>query len=167
MSARIELAPPPGAEITVQRRVPAKGIPSAGRLRHFAQSALEGLSGEITLRVVDALESRRLNHQFRGKDAPTNVLSFGYDAADGRAPGNIHPATEDYVSGDLVICAEVVAREAAEQGKPPLAHWAHMVVHGCLHLRGFDHEASAEADMMEAKETAILARLGFENPYEI
>jgi probable rRNA maturation factor len=159
MSALTEVAEDSAADITVQRRVPPAGIPSAARLRRFAQAGLEGLPGEITLRLVDALESRRLNHQYRGKDYATNVLSFGYDpellAADGG------------VMGDLVICAEVVAREAAEQGKPPLAHWAHLVVHGCLHLRGFDHEGDADAARMEARETAILADLGFPNPYEI
>lgn len=146
------------AEITVQRRVPPAGLPSAPRLRQFAWAGLEGLQGEITLRLVDALESRRLNHQYRGKDKPTNVLSFGYDPEFAGAAGG--------VMGDLVICAEVVAREAAEQGKPTLAHWAHLVIHGCLHLRGFDHEDPAEADRMEARETAILAELGFPTPYE-
>lgn len=159
MSGLTEAMPAAAAEITVQRRVPPAGIPSVPRLRRFAWAGLEGLPGEITLRLVDALESRRLNHQYRGKGYATNVLSFGYDPELAGVAGG--------VMGDLVICAEVVAREAAEQGKAPLAHWAHLVVHGCLHLRGFDHEAPAEAARMEARETAILAGLGFEDPYEI
>lgn len=142
----------PEVSIQVQRRVPARGIPSAESLRAFARAALQpGAGGELTLRITDADESRALNRDFRGKDKPTNVLSFGYDVPD--------------MLGDLVICADVVAQEAAEQGKVPRAHWAHMVVHGCLHLQGFDHECEPDAAHMEATETAILAALGFRNPY--
>lgn len=158
MSALTEVAEGSAAAITVQRRVPPAGIPSAASLRRFARAGLEGLPGEITLRLVDALESRQLNHQYRGKDYATNVLSFAYDPELMAADGG--------VMGDLVICADVVAREAAEQGKPAVAHWAHLVVHGCLHLRGFDHENDADAARMEARETAILADLGFPTPYE-
>jgi len=106
--------------------------------------------GELTIRIVDAAESQALNLDFRGKDKPTNVLSFQGDTV---------------VLGDLVICAPVVAREAQEQGKALLAHWAHMVVHGCLHLQGLDHEDELEAVRMEARETRILKNLGFPNPY--
>lgn len=142
----------PAVSIDVQRRVAARGIPSANSLRGFARAALQPKAqGELTIRITDPLESRELNRDFRGKDKPTNVLSFGYDVPD--------------MLGDLVICAEVVAQEAAEQGKVPRAHWAHMVVHGCLHLQGFDHECEPEAAHMEAMETAILAALGFSNPY--
>lgn len=144
--------PPAAATIVVQRRVPPLGIPSANRLRRFAAAALGDTQGELTLRIVDPLESQALNRDFRGKDRPTNVLSFGYDTPE--------------LLGDVVICADVVAREAAEQGKQVIAHWAHLVVHGCLHLLGFDHEATDEAARMELQETAILAGLGFSNPYE-
>ncbi len=144
--------PDPAVSIEVQRRVPARGIPSANSLRGFARAALQPAAhGELTIRITDPLESRELNRDFRGKDKPTNVLSFGYDVPD--------------MLGDLVICADVVAQEAAAQGKAPRAHWAHMVVHGCLHLQGFDHECEPEAAHMEAMETAILAALGFSNPY--
>lgn len=145
---------PTREQIHIQRTVPAQGIPSPARLRRVAQAALaDDCLGELTLRIVDAEESRALNRDFRGKDAPTNVLSFGYNDFPG-------------VLGDIVICADVVAREAAEQGKAAAAHWTHMVIHGCLHLQGFDHECDADAARMEAKETAILARLGFGNPYQ-
>jgi probable rRNA maturation factor len=107
--------------------------------------------GAVTIRVVGAAESRRLNRRFRGKDKPTNVLSFPYDV-----PGAL---------GDVVICAPVVNREAREQGKAPAAHWAHMVVHGVLHLLGHDHIRAADAKMMEARERAILARLSYPDPY--
>ncbi|ULQ45318.1 rRNA maturation RNase YbeY [Flagellatimonas centrodinii] len=144
-------AEPPPLDIVVQRCVPAAGIPAANSLRRFARAALADRGGELTLRLVDAVESQALNHRFRGKDRPTNVLSFPYDG-----PGLL---------GDLVLCAEVVAEEARQQGKRPQHHWAHLVVHGCLHLQGLDHEAAAEADAMEAREIAILRELGIDNPY--
>lgn len=137
--------------ITVQRVVAGKGVPSPLRLRRWARAALGPRRAEITLRVVGAAESRRLNRQYRGKDRPTNVLSFPYAARP--------------VRGDLVLCAPVVNREARAQGKPPSAHWAHMVVHGVLHLRGFDHAHSKEARAMEARERVILAGLSFPDPY--
>lgn len=137
-------------DIVVQRRVPAAGIPAAASLRLWAQSALRK-KGALTIRVVDEEESEALNGRYRHKQKPTNVLSFGYD--------------ERGVLGDLVICAPVVEREAKEQGKTVRAHWAHMVVHGCLHLQGYDHEKEAEATAMEALEIRILGKLGFSNPY--
>lgn len=126
-------------------------MPAPARLRRWAIAALGGRGGEVTLRVVGAAESRTLNARYRGKDQPTNVLSFPSEA-----PG---------VLGDLVLCAPVVAREARAQGKPPAAHWAHMVVHGVLHLAGFDHIRPADAKVMEGRERAILARLSFPDPY--
>jgi len=137
--------------IAVQRRVPARGVPVPGRLRAWARAALGGERGELTIRVVGSRESRALNRGYRGKDQPTNVLSFPYGE-----PG---------VLGDLVLCAPVVNREARQQGKAPAAHWAHMVVHGVLHLRGFDHIRKAQARVMESRERAILARLSFPDPY--
>ena len=126
-------------------------MPSPARLRAWARAALAGAKGELTLRIVGAAESRALNQRYRGKDKPTNVLSFPYGQ-----PG---------VLGDLVLCAPVVNREAREQGKAPAAHWAHMVVHGVLHLRGFDHIRKGEARVMETTERAILARLSYPDPY--
>ena len=142
--------------INVQRRVTAAGIPAPSTLRAWAMAALEGATpGEITIRVVAEEESAALNGKFRHKPYPTNVLSFPYEAE----------APSEQVLGDLVICAPVVAREASEQNKEPHAHWAHMVVHGVLHLLGHDHIQEEEAERMEAKERQILARLGFPDPY--
>ncbi len=151
--------PPAGLEVTIQRRVPARGLPSAARLRRVVRAALPDLHGALTLRIVDALESRQLNHTYRGKDKPTNVLSFHYDDA---VP---ETASAETVLGDLVLCAEVVAEEARIQGKAPGDHWAHLVVHGCLHLLGLDHQTEADAEVMEAREVAILATLGIPDPY--
>lgn len=139
--------------IAVQRAVPPRGIPSAQSLRRFAAAA--GAEGALCLRIVDAEESRALNHQFRGRDKATNVLSF--PAAS--------PLPDLPQLGDIVLCAPVIAREACEQGKMVRAHWAHMVVHGVLHLRGHDHQDDAEAAKMEALERRILAKLGFADPY--
>ena len=138
--------------IHIQRLVPAKGIPSAASLRGWAEAARGKRRGEITLRIVDADEGLSLNQSWRGKAYATNVLSF--------------PMQEKDYLGDIVICAEVVAREAIEQGKDARAHWAHMVVHGVLHLMGHDHIADDEAEKMEALERRLLARMGFDDPYQ-
>ena len=137
--------------IVIQRAVSPKGVPAPRSLRRWAQLALDRLRAEITLRIVTEAESRTLNRRYRGKNKPTNVLSFPYDASP--------------LSGDVVICASVVNREAREQNKPRSAHWAHMVVHGVLHLRGLDHIKSSDARVMEAKERAILATLSYPDPY--
>jgi probable rRNA maturation factor len=108
----------------------------------------------VTLRYVAESEGRRLNRAFRGKDYATNVLTFVYDDS---PPG--------LLEGDIVICAPVVAREAREQGKPVEAHHAHLLVHGLLHLQGFDHERNEDAARMELRERAVLRRLGFGDPY--
>ena len=137
--------------VYIQRAVPAAGIPSAVSLRLWAETARGKKRGEITLRIVDADEGLALNRDWRGRDYATNVLSF--------------PMQEPDYLGDIVICAEVVAREAQEQQKAPRAHWAHMVVHGVLHLMGHDHIADDEAEKMEALERRLLARMGFDDPY--
>jgi probable rRNA maturation factor len=142
--------------INVQRRINVAGIPAPSTLRAWALAALEGATpGEITIRIVAETESAELNGKFRHKPYATNVLSFPYEAE----------ALNEPVLGDLVICAPVVAREAQEQNKDPHAHWAHMVVHGVLHLLGHDHIQEDEAERMEAKERQILGRLGFPDPY--
>ncbi|RTL20982.1 MAG: rRNA maturation RNase YbeY [Burkholderiales bacterium] len=122
------------------------------KVQRFIRAALE-LPGEITVRIVAADEGRALNREYRSKDYATNVLTFDY-------------AHEPVVGADLVICAEVVEREAAEQGIPVLSHYAHMLVHGTLHAQGYDHEADDEAACMEARETEILRALGFADPYD-
>lgn len=134
--------------------------PSVASLRSWAAAALASgpRSAWLGIRVVGAAEGRRLNREYRGNDRPTNVLSFGAEPVVAAGP--------DRFLGDVVICAPVVAREAREQCKALRAHWAHMVVHGVLHLIGFDHEQATDAARMEARERRILARLGFADPYE-
>ncbi|MGE6568027.1 rRNA maturation RNase YbeY [Shewanella vesiculosa] len=112
---------------------------------------------ELTIRIVEVAESQLLNLTYRGKDKPTNVLSFPFEAP---------PEVELPLLGDLVICAHVVEQEAIEQNKPLNAHWAHMVIHGCLHLLGYDHIIDQEADEMESLETRLVEGLGFTNPYK-
>ena len=121
------------------------------KVQRYIRAALE-LPGEIAVRIVDAEEGRALNREYRGKDYATNVLTFDY-------------AHEPVVGADLVICAEVVEREATEMGIPLLDHYAHMLVHGTLHAQGYDHEEDDEAACMEARETEILAGLGVRDPY--
>jgi len=111
---------------------------------------------EVTVRVVDEPESQELNHDYRGKDKPTNVLSFPFEAP---------PGIDIDLLGDLVICKQVVEREAIEQNKPLISHWAHMVVHGCLHLPGYDHIEDQEAEEMESLETEIMKSMGYSDPY--
>ena len=113
-------------------------------------------NAELTVRIVDTQESHQLNHEYRGKDKPTNVLSF---------PFEVPPGMELDLLGDLIICRQVVEKEAEEQNKPLLAHWAHMVVHGSLHLLGYDHIEDDEAEEMESLETEIMQTMGFEDPY--
>jgi probable rRNA maturation factor len=146
--------------VTVQDPAGVAATPSPQKLRAWARHALgKAARGELTLRIVDEEESAALNSRYRDKRGPTNVLSFGADPLPGPAGAELPPL------GDLVICAAVVQREAREQGKPAPAHWAHMVVHGVLHLQGYDHETSAEAAAMEARERELLAALGFPDPY--
>ena len=135
----------------------AEAVPDPDRFRLWAEAAAGGEDVEISIRIVDEPESAELNQTYRRKSGPTNVLSF---------PFEVPPGIPNKLLGDLVICAGIVVREALEQRKDPEAHWAHMVVHGMLHLRGRDHVDDAEAEVMEAEEIAILAEIGFQNPYE-
>jgi probable rRNA maturation factor len=128
--------------------------PGPSKLRAWARLAAGDRDADLGIRVVGSAESRALNERWRGKAGPTNVLSF--PAA--RVPGRSQ-------LGDIVVCAPVVAREARAQGKPLAAHWAHMIIHGTLHLLGFDHLRAADAKRMEGRERALLARLGIEDPY--
>jgi probable rRNA maturation factor len=134
-------------------------IPDEAAIRGWVEAVLSGRREEaqLTVRITDAAEITELNRTYRGKDKPTNVLSFPFEAP----PGVALP-----LLGDIVICAAVVADEALQQGKPLEAHWAHMVVHGVLHLLGYDHIEEAEAQVMEGLEIELLAGLGYANPYE-
>jgi probable rRNA maturation factor len=145
--------------VDVQVAGTRSGLPGVAKIRHWARSALAGRhrDAEVSIRIVDAAESQALNRRYRGQDKPTNVLAF---------PAELPPELELPLLGDLVICREVVEAEAAAQAKPPDAHWAHMVVHGTLHLVGYDHESAADAEAMEALETEILAELGWPDPYQ-
>lgn len=135
----------------------ARGAPSAARLRGFARAAAIPAI-DVTLRIVGAAEGRRLNRAYRGKDSATNVLTFRYRRI---ARG----AGREAQRGDIVLCHPVVVREARTRGKALAAHYAHLVVHGMLHLRGFDHARSRDATRMERLEATILARLGYRDPY--
>jgi len=134
------------------------GLPTAEQIEQWATAAVQPQSDEveITVRIVDEAESHELNLNYRGKDRPTNVLSFPFECPD---------EVELPLLGDLVICRQVVEREAQEQDKPLMAHWAHMVVHGSLHLLGYDHIEDDEAEEMESLETQIMIGLGFADPY--
>jgi probable rRNA maturation factor len=138
-------------------------VPARARMADWATAALgrRGAGREIAVRVVAPRESQKLNKQWRGKDKPTNVLSF--PAADVGAPARV---TEHVPLGDLVICADVVRREAERDGKRVDAHWAHMVIHGALHLAGYDHErGERDRVKMERREIAVLRSFGYGNPY--
>jgi probable rRNA maturation factor len=145
----------PQLSVTVQYVAAGDDLPARPLLRRWIEAALDADAAGVTvvLRFVEEAESRVLNRRHRRKDRPTNVLSFVYDDEHG-AP-----------RGDIVLCAPVLRSEAVQQGKPFTAHCAHLVVHGMLHLQGYDHEQAAKAARMEAREIAILAGLGFGNPY--
>lgn len=146
-------------ELDLQLATAAGDLPGEAQLRQWCELALRQRTApsELTIRIVDEAEGRELNHTWRGKDYATNVLSFPAEIPDG--------LLDIPLLGDLVICAPVVAREAAEQGKRAEAHWAHLVIHGCLHLLGYDHIDDAEAKEMEALERQLLAELGHPDPY--
>lgn len=135
-----------------------QGLPSADQFQHWLDKTIIPFqqNAELTIRIVDEEESQQLNRDYRGKDKPTNVLSFPFEAP---------PGMEMDLLGDMIICRQVVEKEAIEQSKPLIAHWAHMVVHGSLHLLGYDHIEDAEAEEMEALETEIMLDMGFDDPY--
>lgn len=144
--------------VDVQRECQSENLPSDEQFLLWVTTALKGRKdrGEICIRLVDADESQALNSEYRTKDYATNVLSFPFEAP---------PGIPMDLLGDLAICAEVVTREAAEQGKPLMDHWAHMVIHGTLHLIGFDHINEPDAVEMETLETELLASLNIVDPY--
>ena len=160
-------APNPGRmtdlDLAVLRESTAPDLPSDAALASWASAALgDGVPAALAIRLVDADESERLNHEYRGKAKPTNVLSFPAEL-----PGAVVAELPARPLGDLVLCAPLVAVEAEEQGKPLEHHWAHLVVHGVLHLRGYDHESTEEAVIMEALEVELLAGLRIPDPYRV
>jgi len=146
-------------EVDVQVACNEDDLPGPPQLRAWARAAVgqQRVDAELTIRIVDEAEIERLNGNYRNKTGTTNVLSFPFDAP---------PGVDLPLLGDIVICAPIVRREANEQSKSVTSHWAHMVVHGALHLLGFDHEQVDEAQAMEEMEARILADFGFDNPYQ-
>lgn len=151
-AGRAENKPPRRLTLSVQYAVHADGVPLRAAVRRWVRAAC-GDAAEVTVRFVAGAEGRTLNRDYRGKDYATNVLSFPY---------SIGPV----LAGDLVVCVPVVLNEAAHQRKPVEAHFAHLIVHGMLHLQGYDHEVEADASVMEARERDILSGLGYPDPYE-
>ncbi len=153
-----------GLDLRVQRALPrsvACHAPLAKVLRHWAAAALQGGRAELCVRLVGEPEGLALNRDYRGKDYATNVLTFVYEPDEAFAG----LSEIDTLRGDLVLCVPVVVREACEQGKDVEAHFAHLVVHGMLHLQGYEHESEAKAVIMESREREIMIALGFSDPY--
>ena len=146
-------------DLVVERATRAPGLPDDATIARWVEAALAGTRPEaaLGLRIVDEGEGAALNARYRGREGPTNVLSF---------PSELPPGLGIDLLGDLVLCAPVVAAEAMAQGKAPGDHWAHLVVHGVLHLLGYDHQHEEEAERMETREREVLARLGVGDPYE-
>ena len=145
-------------DVAVNYAAPRAGVPAAVSFRKWVAAALKGRirEADLAIRIVDEREGQAHNRHYRGKDYATNVLSF---------PAELPEGVKLPLLGDLVICAPVVAREAAEQGKPVAAHYAHLTVHGVLHLLGWDHEHDKDAEAMEQLEREVLAELGLPDPY--
>ena len=152
MTARPQGRPDPRLSLSVQYAVRARHLPSRATIRRWARAALER-DARVTVRIVGGTEGRWLNRRYRGRDYPTNVLTFVLRE---------RPTLE----GDLALCAPVIAREARAQRKRPAAHYAHLVVHGVLHLQGYDHERRRDALAMERRESRIVTGLGYPDPYE-
>ena len=153
---------PLSLDVAVSYACPRKGVPAAPSFRRWVGVALAGRirEADLAIRIVGEDEGRALNRHYRGKDYATNVLSFPAERPPGLPKNAKFP-----LLGDLVLCAPVVASEAAAQGKPLAAHYAHLTVHGALHLLGWDHPDAREADCMEQLEREILAGLGIDDPY--
>ena len=151
--------------LVLQNQAQRKGTPAREFFEKCARQVFGDVAGELVVRVVDEVESAALNLRYARKKGPTNVLAF--PPGDPDVPGTPPVPGEPKALGDLAICAAVVAREAAEQGKAQKAHWAHMVIHGCLHLRGYDHIKAADAKVMETRERELLAGLGIADPYAV
>ena len=155
---------PINLDVSVGYAVPRAGLPAAVSFRKWVAAALDGRirDADLAIRIVGTKEGRALNRHYRGKDYATNVLSFPADVAEGvKMPKGVKMP----LLGDLVLCAPVIAREARDQKKPLIAHYAHLTVHGALHLLGWDHDDDTDADCMEQLEREILAGIGVADPY--
>ncbi len=152
---------PNSIQIAIQNASQASPIPRKSLIKQWVKAALAQKiqSAQITLRFVDTEEGQSLNRDYRQKDYATNVLTFTFD-------DELPPTHSMPLLGDLVLCGAVIEREAYEQKKPLLAHYCHMIVHGALHLQGFDHLIDSEAETMEALETQIVTQLGYDDPYQ-
>lgn len=159
MNAKLVNANLVNVDLEVQRVTTSATTPDDEHFQLWAETALANES-TLAIRIVDEEEGRRFNRKYRGKDYATNVLSFPVELPEGLPSG-----IKQSQLGDLLICAPVVAREAKQQGKPEVEHWAHLTIHGVLHLMGYDHEQSTDAIVMEALETEILASLNIPDPY--
>ena len=151
------------AELEVQRATTLASVPDNDQFQLWVDAALDGKSNQFSLsiRIVDENEAQRFNRDYRNKDYATNVLSFPAELPEG-----LPTVIRQSQMGDLLICAQVVAHEATEQRRSETDHWAHLTIHGVLHLLGYDHEQADEADVMESLETEILAKLGISDPYQ-
>ena len=160
---------PLATDLTVQLATDATGVPDSELFNRWVNLARQGASGEVTLRIVDEAESAELNTRYREKSGATNVLSFeSQDLVGQDELGLLPPEVVAELAGelgDLVLCAPLVAAEAAQQGKATISHWAHLTVHGVLHLRGFDHQNEADQQQMESIEINLLKQLGYADPY--
>ena len=143
----------PTLDFTVQYAINARGLPSRERLKRWARAALER-DARLTVRIIGSGEARALNRHFRGADRPTNVLTFVM-------------RQQPRLEGDIALCAPVIAREARARRRSAAAHYAHLLVHGVLHLQGYDHETEREARQMEQRESRVVAGLGFPDPYRV
>ena len=153
-------------DLDLQWAIEEQSIPTLEQCQKWVHLALQEPRSfepvEMTIRIVSEDESQTLNYEYRGKNKPTNVLSFEFE----QPPGLVDLGEELPYLGDLVICADLVAKEAKEQNKSLESHWAHMIVHGTLHLQGYDHIDEDDAEEMEALEIEIMQSLGYENPYQ-
>ena len=163
MTRQAQTVVPMPLELEVQNSTMSRSVPDDGEFQLWVDAALAGQPGQltVTIRIVDEPEAQRFNREFRNRDYATNVLSFPAELPEG-LPEEIRQSQ----IGDILICAPVVGREAKEQQRPETDHWAHLTIHGVLHLLGYDHVQAGEADAMEALETEILAKLGISDPYQ-
>jgi probable rRNA maturation factor len=153
-------------QIELQNAAEWSRVPTIEQIEQWLEPALQQELGECVVRIVDSEEGKALNFDYRGKDYATNILSFPNELPDFDLEPELLAELDQNYLGDLVICAEVLEREAQEQNKPLEHHWAHLLIHGLLHLQGYDHIEEDEAEAMEALEITLLGKLNIPNPYQ-